>query len=221
VCGRFNLTASGEELAEAFDLEEAPESAPRYNIAPSQPVLVVRAQARRRRAGPMRWGVDGLINARSETASAKASFRDAFRARRCLVPASGFYEWKRRRGESFPFHVRRRDGGLLALAGLWSPGQQPGDEGCVILTTEPNSVMAPIHDRMPVILPPQSFPLWLEGAAGRLADLEALLRPLPAAELLAVPVADAVNDVRNEGPGCLAPAPPSPRQGLLFPELDE
>ncbi|HET8643904.1 MAG TPA: SOS response-associated peptidase, partial [Vicinamibacteria bacterium] len=129
MCGRFSLTASGEELAEAFGLEEPPPLSPRYNIAPSQPVLAVRALEGRRRADLLRWGLAGpdpdhaglLVNARSETAATRQAFREAYRGRRCLIPASGFYEWKRGREGPQPFHFRRRDGRPLAFAGLWSP----------------------------------------------------------------------------------------------------
>ena len=117
MCGRFSLTASGEELAEAFGLDDPPPAVPRYNIAPSQPVLVVRRERGRPRAAPMRWGFPGtapegpelLINARSETAATRHAFRESFQTRRCLIPADGFYEWKRERDGSHPFHVRRRD----------------------------------------------------------------------------------------------------------------
>jgi putative SOS response-associated peptidase YedK len=225
VCGRFNLTASGEELAEAFGLDEPPAVAPRYNIAPSQPVLVVRQLARRRKAQPLRWGLEAtplIINARSESAATRTEFRESFRQRRCLVPASGFYEWKRTRGLSSPFHVRRRDRRVFALAGLWTPGPPADAEAgaCVILTTEPNALVAPIHDRMPVIVPPEAYGLWLEAAPERLRELGALLHAAPDGDLEAVPVADHVNATTNDGPECLAPAPARPRQGLLFPELD-
>jgi putative SOS response-associated peptidase YedK len=233
VCGRFSLTASGEELAEAFGLDEPPALAPRYNIAPGQPLLVVRRQQGRSRADTLRWGFPGgapdgpelLINARSETAATRQAFRESFRSRRCLIPADGFYEWKRGRDGSDPYHVRRRDQRVFAFAGLWTPpppgaaGAEPG--ACLILTTEANDLVAPIHERMPVILPPEAYAAWLEDAPEkRTAALEDLLRPFPAARLEARAVSPAVNSAANEGPQCQAPAPPRPRQGLLFPESD-
>jgi putative SOS response-associated peptidase YedK len=221
VCGRFNLTASGEELAEAFGLDEPPELVPRYNIAPSQPVLIVQARARGREARPLRWGLGGDINARAETAAARPAFRDAFRTRRCLVPASGFYEWKRVRGQSTPFHVRPRGGGVLALAAIWGPQAASEEAGCVILTTEPNALVAAIHDRMPVIVPPEAYAQWLETPPDRIGELEPLLQAPRVGGLEAVAVTDFVNSTANDGPQCLVPGPSRARQGLLFPEMDE
>jgi putative SOS response-associated peptidase YedK len=230
VCGRFSLTASGEELVEAFDLDEPPVLSPRYNIAPSQPVLVVRAEGGRRRAASLRWGLSRagepdspglLINARSESVPRRPAFRESFRTRRCLIPADGFYEWKRGRDGSDPFHLRRRDKRLFAFAGLWTPAS-PGSGtpgACVILTTEASDVVASVHDRMPVILPPEAYEAWLAVvAAGQESVLEGLLRPLPAGTLEARPVSPAVNSAANEGPQCQAPAPERPVQGLLFPQ---
>jgi putative SOS response-associated peptidase YedK len=230
VCGRFSLAASGEELAEAFGLDEPPDLAPRYNIAPSQLLLVVRRMDGRLRAATLRWGFTGggthgselIINARSETAPTRQAFREPFRTRRCLIPADGFYEWKRGRDASQPMHVRRRDQRLFAFAGLWTAaaaGTEPGT--CLILTTEPNALVAPIHDRMPVILPPDAYGAWLDTAPDRAFALEALLRPFPESELEARAVSPAVNSASNEGPQCQAPAPEVPLQGLLFPEAEQ
>lgn len=228
MCGRFSLTASGEELAEAFGLDEAPDLSPRFNIAPSQPVLVVRRQAGRRTASSLRWGYppagpeqpELLINARSETAATRPAFRDAFRLRRCLIPANGFYEWKRGREGPRPFHFRRPDQRLLAFAGLWNPAPpQPGAEGaCVILTTDANALVAPVHDRMPVILPPEAYDAWLSGPAAGEGSVASLLRPYPDAGLEALAVSPVVNSAASEGPQCLAPPSGVPRQGHLFPE---
>jgi putative SOS response-associated peptidase YedK len=225
VCGRFSLAASGEELAEAFGLAEGTVAVPRYNIAPSQPVLTVRDEGGRRRALSLRWGLSGapgegpslLINARAETVAARPAFRESFRRRRCLVPADGFYEWRKERGASQPFHIRRRDRALFAFAGLWAPAPET-DGACVIVTTEPNAAVSPIHDRMPVILPRTAWGPWLDAAAG-VPALERLLRPLADGELEAVPVSDLVNSTANDGPQCLGPAPERPVQGLLFPEM--
>jgi putative SOS response-associated peptidase YedK len=219
MCGRFTLTASGEELAEAFGLDEAPGLAPRYNIAPTQPVLVVRAlpSSSRREAVSLAWGFAGadteggrlplVINARSETVSRRSAFREAFRARRCLVPADGFYEWIRGQGRAQPYHFRFEDRRVFAFAGLWDPPPEGGGAAgaCVILTTEPSDVVRPIHDRMPVIVPPSAYELWLDPRRASAAETEALLRPFGGEGLLAEAVEDAVNDVRVDSPACLVP----------------
>jgi putative SOS response-associated peptidase YedK len=221
VCGRFNQTASGEEVAEAFGLDETPELAPRYNIAPTQPVAVVGVQPKTGRRGLalLKWGLvpreslggeRGFINARAETAWEKPSFREAFAHRRCLVPATGFYEWqtldaKRRQ----PWLIRLASGHLFAFAGLWEPpaAALPGAvPTCTILTTEPNEVARPIHDRMPVILDPSEYARWLEPAVTIPAEVRPLLRPYPAAAMTAFPVSTAVNNPAFDDPACLAPA---------------
>ena len=235
MCGRVALTASGEELAEAFALDEIPQLAPRYNIAPTQPLLVVRHDRGRPRARSLRWGLSRralaegealeagglLINARSETVASKPSFREAFKRRRCLIPASGFYEWKRTGGRRRPFFIRLDSGGVFALAGIWEPPaeSEPDSPGaCVILTTEPNRLLLTLHDRMPVILPPGHYGTWLQGAASP-GDLRGLLAPFPGETLVAQPVGTAVNDPRHEGPACLEPPGPEEHaQGRLFPD---
>jgi putative SOS response-associated peptidase YedK len=235
MCGRVALTASGEELAEAFALDEIPRVVPRYNIAPTQPLLVVRHDHGKPRASSLRWGLSRrapeepeasepgglLINARSETVAGKPSFRDAFRRRRCLIPASGFYEWKRTGGRRQPFFIRPRSGALLALAGIWEPAaeSEPDSPGaCVILTTDPNALVLPIHDRMPVILPPGHYETWLQEGASAGA-LRGLLAPFPDEALVAQAVGPTVNDPRHEGPACLAaPGPEERAQGRLFPD---
>jgi putative SOS response-associated peptidase YedK len=221
MCGRFTLTTSGEELAEAFGLDQAPALAPRFNIAPTQPVLVLRREAPHApaRAATLRWGLvpplarepgRPLINARAETAAALPSFRDAFRRRRCLVPADGFYEWRKTAGpRKQPMLIRLRDGRPFAFAGLWEPRGRPGDAGgsgsCAILTTVPNTLVAGIHDRMPVILPLQDFERWLDPGLLAPEALTPLLRPFPAEMMEAFPVADRVNDARYDGPDCAQP----------------
>jgi putative SOS response-associated peptidase YedK len=214
VCGRFTLTTPGEALAEAFGLDEVPELEARYNIAPTQAVLAVR----RRSGGPGReavrldWGLSRpgerterpMINARSETAARLPSFRDAFRSRRCLIPADGFYEWRREGRRRQPYYVRRQDGAPLAFAGLWEPGRQ-GPGRCTILTTQPNELLLAIHDRMPAILAPADHDRWLDPAAEAPAPLLLLLRPYPAAALMAYPVDPWVNDAAHDGPACIEP----------------
>jgi putative SOS response-associated peptidase YedK len=243
VCGRTNLTASPEELAEAFALDaaEVPALTPRYNIAPTQPMPVVRLDAARlrRRLSLLRWGLvprgasdpavgARMINARSETARTRAAFRGPFRERRCLIPASGFYEWRRIEQSRQPYLLRRRDGGLMALAGLWdrwapassSPTTGEPIESCTILTTSANELVARLHDRMPVVLDPADYERWLDPEVEDVASLLPLLRPFPAAEMVAAPVSPRVNSPANDDPGLIEPiepeAVPQPRQRSLF-----
>jgi len=216
MCGRFNLTASGEEIAEAFDLDETPELAPRYNIAPTQSVAVVRLDTAsgRRRLSALRWGLvpegapetdRGFINARAETAGQKPSFREAFSRRRCLIPATGFYEWQAvstRRRQPWVFALA--SGRPFAFAGLWEPPARDGAAPtCTILTTDPNEVTRPVHDRMPVILEPESYARWLDPEARGSVALRPLLRPYPAEAMTAWPVRPAVNNPRYDEPACL------------------
>src|SRR5215468_646829 len=152
MCGRFTLTASGEEVAEALGLDAAPELTPRYNIAPTQPVVAVtRDDAGARRLSTFAWGLrladtrkgeKPLINARAESAARRGVFRDAFATRRCLVPADGFYEWQGEKPHRQPWYVRLAAGGVFAFAGLWEPAHAPGAlPTCTLLTTEPNAVV--------------------------------------------------------------------------------
>jgi len=222
VCGRFTLTLPPDLIAEAFglDLEDLPILEARYNIAPTQPIAVVR---RLRPDGPrqldlLRWGLTRppaggarrsgpLINARSESIATGSAFRDAFRRRRCLVPADGFYEWAPGRDRRQAFHITRNDGRPLALSGLWEPAAAGGaPASCVILTTEPNERLRPIHDRMPVIVEPADFDRWLSPEGVTQDALAGILRPSPAETLAARPVGPAVNNAQNEGASCLEPA---------------
>jgi putative SOS response-associated peptidase YedK len=224
VCGRFTLTLPPDLIAEAFGLDpdDLPPLEPRYNIAPTQPIAVVR---RLRPGAPrqldlLRWGVSPatapggararggpLINARSESAATRPGFRDAFRRRRCLVPADGFYEWAAGPGRRQAFHVTRKDGRPLALAGLWEPAPADGaPASCVILTTEPNDLLRPIHERMPVIVEPADFDRWLDPERAGTDVGAGILRPLAAEALAARPVGPAVNNAQNEGAACLEPA---------------
>jgi len=219
MCGRFTLTASSSELATLFDLDNAPALPPRFNIAPTQPVAVVRLDAAGRRSfAIMRWGLipswakdisigSSLINARSETAAEKPSFRAAFKRRRCLLPATGFFEWQKQGDRKQPHLIARKDGRAFAMAGLWE-FWQGGDgselETCTILTTTANALIRPVHDRMPVLLDPQDFADWLDPATP--TDLlHHLLRPFPAAEMTAFPVAAVVNSPANDTPACIQP----------------
>jgi putative SOS response-associated peptidase YedK len=168
MCGRFVLMTPGRDLAERFGLEEEPVLEPRYNIAPTQMVAIIRLEKEtgRRRLDFVRWGLipfwskdpsigNKLINARAETAAEKPAFSSAFKSRRCLVPADGYYEWKKRKeGQKQPYLARNADGTPFAFAGLWEKWQAPEDqiiESCTILTTDANDLTRPIHDRMPVV----------------------------------------------------------------------
>lgn len=215
MCGRFTLTTPAELVAEAFGLPEIPELSPRYNIAPTQDVAVVRPGNAERRLDLLRWGLMApgkagggpIINARAESLTSRAPFREAFAQRRCLIPADGFYEWRRIGRAREPFHIRRPDRAPMAFAGLWAPGSAPDLRGtCVIVTTDANDTVRPIHDRMPVILRPADYGLWLDPTVATESRLRPLLEPATD-PLVAVSVGSAVNDPRHEGPACLMPAP--------------
>jgi len=229
VCGRFNLTAPGDEIAEAFGLDDVPDLAPRYNIAPSQDIAVVRLdpEDQQRRLTLLKWslvpqgsleGERGFINARAETAWEKPSFREAFVRRRCLIPATGFYEWERpgtaqpdpagrARPRRQPWHFGLVGGRVFAFAGLWEPPAAGAAAAtCTILTTEPNDLTRPVHDRMPVILDPATYARWLDPSVGAYTALAPLLRAFPASAMRAFPVSTAVNDPRCDLPVCVQPA---------------
>jgi putative SOS response-associated peptidase YedK len=218
MCGRFTLRSPGEAVAEAFGLPAAPDLVPRFNIAPGQPVAVVRQeqQARGRELAFLRWGLipawaddpasgDRLANARSETAATKPSFRRAFRSRRCLVVADGFYEWRRANGRTQPYFVGLKNDRSFGLAGLWERWDRHGEpvESCAILTTDANGLMQPIHERMPVILPPDRYGLWLDLRCQDTDKLAKLLRPYPSKDMLAYRVCPLVNNPRNDVPQCV------------------
>jgi putative SOS response-associated peptidase YedK len=218
MCGRFTRRSSGESVAEAFDLLEAPDPLPRFNIAPGQPVAVVRqmAQAQERLLVFLRWGLipdwaddpsigDRLANARSETAATKPSFRRAFRSRRCLVVADGFYEWQKINGRKQPYFVGLQIDRPFSLAGLWERWEKHGEpvESCTILTTDANELMQPIHERMPVILPPDHYDLWLDPQCQDTTKLATLLRPYPSTHMLAFRVSTLVNNPKNDMPQCV------------------
>jgi putative SOS response-associated peptidase YedK len=214
MCGRFTLTASGDEVAGAFGLDEAPSLEARYNIAPSQPVIAVVAGDGRRLSEWLRWGFVSrnargkpFINARAESAGSRGLFASAFARRRCLLPADGFYEWQAVAGapRKQPHHIRLSGGGLFGLAGIFEPGAE-GPSTCAILTTDPLDSLRTIHDRMPVIIPPDAYATWLDPKADR-ARLLPLLVPFTDQPLEAVAVGPAVNNARTEGPVCIVPAP--------------
>jgi len=222
MCGRFALTATTDETKAYFDYLDAESFPPRYNIAPTQPVAIVHLDRGERRLRLVRWGLVPawvkdprsftlLINARSETILDKPSFRAAMHYRRCLFPATGFYEWRRGPGKSRqPFWIRPREGGLVAFAGLYETwSDRDGgeiDTGC-ILTTMANATIASIHDRMPVVIHPADFDRWLDVRSYPPAEVMHLLRPASDDFFEAVAVGDSVNATANDGPGLHEPPP--------------
>jgi len=213
MCGRYFLSSPMETLEIQFAAEARAGFEPRYNLAPTAVVPVVLALPAGRIITLHRWGLvpswsrdpalgARLANARAETAAAKPSFRAPFRRSRCIIPADGFYEWQARPGAAKqPFCIRAAGGALLGFAGLWDRWEGPDGclDTCTILTTAANALMAPIHDRMPVILMPADYAAWLDPGAGP-AQLQALLRPCAPEWLQAYPVGPRVGNARNEGP---------------------
>ncbi len=221
MCGRFTLTADLNAVQEAFPWMYVPEGLqPRYNIAPTQPVAVV-ANDGKNRLDYFTWGLvpswakdpeigSRMINARAETLAEKPSFRNAFRRRRCLVLADGFYEWRASADSKrkTPMYIQLASGKPFAFAGLWEVWNGPDGSqilSCTIITTSPNALMEPIHNRMPVILPPEAYPLWLLPGEQDPARLASLLAPYPAEGMHAYPVSTLVNSPANDLPACIAP----------------
>ncbi len=214
MCGRFTLTKPGEAVAAHFRLETAPVLRARFNIAPTQPVLAVRTRPEAggepngREAALFRWGLIPvwtrqaanfaalLINARAEGLASKPAFREAWRSRRCLVPADSFYEWaKDEQGRRRCWQIRRRDQEIFALAGLWepwpaalAPAAKSPHASCTLITTTPNTLVAPVHNRMPVVIEPEAYARWLDDSSKTAAALESLLRPWPEDDWERVPV---------------------------------
>ena len=234
MCGRYSLAMPDPgSLRERFPLGESVEIRTRYNVAPGDEVLAVTTDREGHPRGDLlRWGLvpswskspdTGLkmINARLETAPEKPAFRGAFERFRCLIPADGFYEWRRgpspTGGPKQPFHITRSDGQVFTFAGLWSIWHAE-DGGtlrtCTILTTAANPVIAPLHDRMPVILDPGAESAWLDLSTPR-SELRDILRGLPAESTGVTEVGFAVNDARYDGPDCLAPPEPSAQEALF------
>jgi len=268
MCGRFTLTSPTDELAGYFDVLMTSGMSARYNIAPTQPVACVRravatpaddagVAAARRELVDMRWGLiphwakdpaigSRMINARSESVADKPAYKEAFRQRRCLVIADGFYEWKRLEGGKQPYFIYMEDRQPFAFAGLWARWKPRGDqldkiaapdkpalplsedgrvESCTFLTTTPNTLMEEIHDRMPVILPAQHWDAWLDPDLQDPVELSSLLLPYPAEQMRAHPVSTHVNKPANNDPTCIEPLkklkimrpqPTGPEQGDLF-----
>ena len=220
MCGRFGVFASPEALAEQFGLKEPPDLKPRYNISPGQAVPVVRSagEDRLRELAMLHWGLvprwakgpdvgNRLINARAETVFDKAAFRGAVRRRRGIVPADGFYEWTKKHDHKHPYFFCAANGRSLALAGLWERWEGPDEviESCAILTTTANRTVKKIHDRMPVILAPESYDLWLASDLEGLDSLRDLFNPWPDLDMKSYPVSPYVNNTEHEGPRCIEP----------------
>lgn len=221
MCGRIVLSSAPHVLAEAFYLDVVPELGPRWNIAPGTDIAAVvpNPGSPGNLVRMLRWGLvppwdrgDGgrpqMINARAETVLEKPAFREAFRHRRCLVPADGFYEWQKRDGGSQPFYFRARDHRPLALAGLWESREQPGDrrfDTCAIVTTTANATLRPVHHRMPVILPATAWKAWLGADPDEAVDLLRLLVPAPVELLLSHPVTRKVGNPSFDDPECVEP----------------
>jgi len=223
MCGRFTLTVDPSDLQTAFPWVTLPAGAPaaRYNIAPSQPIAVV-ANNGQNSLEFYRWGLipswakdaaigNRMINARAETLADKPSFRTAFKRRRCLVLADGFYEWRKEPGgkTKTPMYVRLKSGEPFAFAGLWEAWRAPDDQAllsCAIITTTPNALMEKIHDRMPVILKPDTYTQWLDPAEQEPDKMSRLLKPYPASHMTAYAVSRLVNKPENDSPKCIIPA---------------
>ncbi len=228
MCGRFTLRTPMSKVVEHFHLPLFDGTLePRYNIAPTQQVAAVRVATgnKERELAMFRWGLvppwaddpkigSSMINARSETAAAKPPFRAAFQQRRCLVPADGFFEWRSEGKRKLPHHITLCDGGLFAIAGLWERWRRGGEtiESCTLLTTDANDLVRPLHDRMPVILPPEFYDHWLDPQITDPDELQALLRPFPAEQMAMTAVEPIVNSPVHDDPRCIEPL----RQKGLF-----
>jgi putative SOS response-associated peptidase YedK len=220
MCGRFAQQRPASELAEIFAAEPlADDPGPRFNVAPTDEALVVVQREERRAITAYRWGLiphwaenakvgSRMFNARAETLTTSPAFRDAFVRKRCLVPVDGFYEWKREGTVRQPFLIGRADGLPLTLAGLWSGWRDPVADRVVrtftIITSGPNDQMVDIHNRMPVVVPEELWPMWLDPLADR-SELRAILEPNDDMPLLIRPVSRLVNDARNDGPALIEP----------------
>jgi len=217
MCGRFALK-NPAALKSAFDLVATPQLAPRYNIAPSQEVAIIRFGPDGRHLDLARWGlipswakkIDSsysTINARAETVDSKPTFRSPFKHHRCLIPADGFYEWHEEHGVKIPHHIGRADGAPFAMAGLWERWQGP--EGallsCSIIVTEANAFMRKLHERMPVILSPEDYDAWLDPMNADVTGLKRLLVPATHVTLAEWPVSRALNNPRHDAPDCAEP----------------
>ena len=235
MCGRFTLRSPLARVAEIFELgpleDWAARARPRFNIAPSQSVIAIRTDAETGRPAltQLTWGLvphwaddpaigSRMINARAESIATKPAFRDAFRHRRCLVVADGFYEWRKDQRAKQPYYIRLKQDRPFAFAGLWERWGTSDVplETCTIVTTEANALLQPLHDRMPVILDRERWQRWLDPANEDRQALEALLRPYWSDEMLAYPVTSLVNSPKHDAAECIAPTTAAKRQSSLF-----
>jgi putative SOS response-associated peptidase YedK len=234
VCNRYRLTHSKQYLAERFEAaDDAIEERPRYNIAPTQPVLTVRKEQGKkvRHFTTMRWGLipswakdmsigTQTLNARSESVTTKPAFRDPILRKRCLIPADGFYEWRKMGSVKQPYCFEVGEGEVFALAGLWDEWKSPEGqtiESCTILTTTPNSLVAEMHDRMPVIVSPDKYDLWLDPDVNAFDAIRDILKPYDATLMRLYPVNRKLNNSNNDGPESAAPIIlNTPTQAKLF-----
>ena len=219
MCGRYAFFSPSEAIAQLMDIEDAPEIEPRYNIAPSQYVPVVRlSREGQRRLGMLHWGLIPywakdksigykMINARSETLTQKPAFREAFKRRRCLIPADGFYEWRTLAGKKVPFFVTMKNGQPFAMAGLWERWRESEDaeplDSCTIITTQPNELVSELHDRMPAIVPPEHFGAWLDREVRDTEALGELIETYRSDAMRVAAASTLVNNPANEGPELL------------------
>ena len=231
MCGRATLTVSAEEIAEIFDVDPIDIGPPRFNLAPTQALVTVRAATREgdpRSLALVRWGLipwwakaekakkigARCVQARAETAPSSPAYRDAFKRQRCLVVVDGFYEWKTLPdGRRVPYHVRRSGRAPFAIAGLWDRWKTEGApiESAAVLTTPARGELATVHDRMPLVLPPEQWTAWLDGDADEAQTLLRGSSPAPRStddDLVIVPVSTWVNDAKHDDPACIAPADP-------------
>lgn len=214
MCGRFSNRTSAEKIKQEFRIDEVPSMEARYNIAPAQKILGVSQEASEREARMFKWGLvpswakdssmgARLINARSETVHEKPAFREAFKCRRCIIPADGFYEWHKTSGRKQPYYFTMRDEHPFGFAGLWEKWKSAEGEvleTCSILTTVANDTVKIVHDRMPVILHPEDYELWIDNDSRKINLLKDLLRPYPGQEMFGYPVSTTVNSAQSQGP---------------------
>ena len=234
MCGRYVSSSTPDEIAQYFDAEPPTEAAlePSWNVAPTSDVYVVLEDGGVRRVAPHHWGLvpfwattpsigNKMINARAEGIATKGAYRNAFKHKRCIVPADGFYEWRKVPGQKVkqPYLITRADGEPLAFAGLWEEWRSPDApraerlRSTTIITTTPNDLLATIHDRMPVILPPSAWDEWLDPERADVDTLGKLLVPAPSGILTMHPVSTEVNNVRNDGTHLIEPAEPEVAPG--------
>lgn len=226
MCGRYTLTTPPEAMRAIFNYENIPNLQPRFNIAPTQPIVTIRYLGNEKRVLlEARWGLipswakdsgaaSRMINARAETLLDKPSFKEAFGKRRCLIPADGFYEWRLEEGRKQPFRIGLRGGGIFAFAGLWESWKAKHDVGdfvagdiietATIITTKANKKLRPIHHRMPVIIPAELYSSWLD-PANDVSDLKEYLKPYPSEPMAFYRVDTSVNNIRNDHPSCIEP----------------